>query len=241
MSYSSQHLLFKMGGHMGVTAADTVEAWSAGMRLFIGPGPFTEAAKVTFLGQVQAAVRAFHVHLDTKVHGSAWLKTLTAAYIGVDGLYVGGDTQSTTKYEYATPAAGGGVQTLPYAHAMAYTLKTEKSRGPGSSGRFYIPSGLAVDSSGRWSLGQTGICVDAAKVLLDAINTAARGIWSPASAIGVFSQVGSGTFGTVLKVGVGRSPDSQRRRDNKLKEEHFYKNLGSAAAVQGDLDERVYN
>jgi len=195
---------------------------------------------LTFLNTVQGPVKDFWTNLDVKGHTSAWLKSLTAAFIGLDGRYVGGDTQATTTYNYTTPTNGGGAGGLPFAHSMAFTLKSDIYRGRGHIGRFYLPSGLTVDTSGRWSVNQCQLAAGPARIMLDAVNTAARGVWSTGSYIGVFSELGSGTIGEVQQVGVGRGPDSQRRRDNKIKEEHSYLTLTTAAARQKQLQEREY-
>lgn len=240
VTYGSNHLLFRWGGNFGVLDTDTIEAWSCGVRIFIGPGPFTEAAKSTFLTSVQAAVDAFHVHIQASHAGTAWLKKLTAAYIGVDGHYVGGDTQPTTQYIYAAPKKGTGVSDLPYSHATAYTLRSDLPRGRGHVGRFYMPSGMRVDTSGRYTAAAALNGATAAKTLIDALNTTARTTWSPASAVSIFSGLGTGQIGTVMAVGVGRAPDTQRRRDNNILEEHQYVDLGTTLLRSQQLADVEY-
>ena len=240
MAYASQHLLLRFTGTIGVLSTDDSEVWGAGVRIFIGPGPFEESEKQAFLTAIAVASQTFWTDSNCDHHGSAWLQALTAAYIGIDGKYIDGDDQETTKHVYISPQKGGGVATLPYSHAMAYTLKTDIPRGPGSSGRFYMPSGLTVDSSGRWSAAQVGLAAVPARTWLDAVNTAARAIWSPASNVSVYSNKGLGLIGTVLRVGVGRAPDTQRRRDNKLLEEHVFEDLTTTALRANERANRVY-
>lgn len=240
MAYAAQHLLFRAGGPMGQTSSALTDTWSVGFRIFIGATPLDESKKVAFLDTVKTAVAAYHSSATLKNHPGAWLKTLTAAYIGMDGKYVDGANQPTTTYTYPAPQAGQGTIFHAYSTAMVLTLRSNISRGPGAYGRVYWPSAEGLDISGRWATTAVDIYLTAATTMLNAINQAARTFWSPASGISVFSNKGAGVIGTVVRVGIGRAPDSQRRRDNGIAEEHKYSTLTSAAATLAELEDRIY-
>jgi len=52
MSYSSQHLLFRVHGSFGSISTEELDFFSFGLRIFIGPADFTEAKKTAFLPDV---------------------------------------------------------------------------------------------------------------------------------------------------------------------------------------------
>lgn len=241
VTYRDSHLLLRGVGTFGTSAADVLEEFSFGMRIFIGPNNHTEAAKNAFLTAVAPRWSTFYAVTTNGCHGSSWLKELTAAYIGTDGHYEGGNSQSTTRHVYATPVKGGGGRDVPYSCALAVTLRTDLDRGRGSHGRFYLPCGFVVDLDGRYGVSD----VDNVRVnVMSALNNTnldARNQWSPASAISVYSGVGTLEVGTVTEVSVGRSPDTQRRRDKKLDDEHSYFDLSSTLFAKQALDDRVYS
>lgn len=239
-TFGEHHLLLRVHGVFGGNYASPLEHWSYGMRIKIGLGLMTEGAKEDFLTAIHTAVNSFHTASGNKVSGSAWLTKTTAAYIGTDGLYVGGDSQPTTEDIWATPVKGLGASDQPYSTAYAVTLDTGLPRGPGSKGRFYVPVGWPVDTSGRWIVGDVTTMAAGARTLLNAINTAAVDGWGADAGVHVMSTVAPYPVGRVIRVGVGRAPDTQRRRDNKLLEEHVWDNLTVALAAREDARERTY-
>lgn len=141
-TYGVEHILLRAMGVFGGNYASPVEQWSWGLRIFPGTGALTESAKTAFLAAIATAVETFHVASAARVSGSAWLTELTAAYIGTDGLYVGGEAQPTTRHAYVPPKKGTGTSEFPYSQAYAVTLDTSIDRGPGAKGRFYVPRRL---------------------------------------------------------------------------------------------------
>lgn len=240
MAYSANHLLFRAGGTFGAVSSEQLEIWSVGFRIFLGSSPLDESKKIAFLETVSGPVNLFHTDSSLKLHRSAYLKKLTAAYIGLDGKYVGGHDQPTTEYIYSSPSAGAGSLFYPFSNAMVFTLSSDIDRGPGSKGRVYWPTSEGLDATGRWSASAVNAYLTKFQTLINAINQAARSFWSPAAGVSVFSSVGSGAIGTVTSVGVGRAPDTQRRRDNRLAEEHVYLPVTSAAAAIEAVQNRVY-
>jgi len=241
VSYGAQHVQFRMLGVFGPLHSDPREIWGVGLRIFIGATALVEADKAEFLAAVKTAASAFHNSAVNKAPSSCWLTKLTAAYIGMDGKYVGGAAQPTTEDLYTTPLNGGGDPTMPFSHARVYTLRTDQERGRGSVGRIYYPSGWKVDSSGLWTAAECQQAADAFRTYVDAINTAARSVWSPASAVSVFSGMGTGEIGEVLTVQVGRAPDTQRRRDSSLPESYLSSDLATTLEARERRQGRHYD
>lgn len=241
MAYAAQHLLFRIYGGFGTVIASPVENWSCGLRIFTGASSLTEQKKVDFLAAIEAAVKSFHGQASVKAGASTSLLKLSAAYIGLDGKYVGGDSQPTTERVLATPIFGSGAQQLPFSHARVLTLRSDIDRGPGAYGRIYWPSQETISADGKFGLTPTTDFSFYGATLIDAVNTAARAQWTPSSAVSVFSNKGVGTIGTVVRVGAGRAPDTQRRRDNQIAEEHAYTELGTTLLVSAALSEVEYS
>lgn len=226
VTYVQPFLQFRAHGILGPSSTAPVEAWSWGLKFSVPGSGLDEAKKIAFLQTVQVAVKTFHTSSAVVAHPQSFLSHLTAAYIDTDGHYVGGSEQPTTEYAYqGTLGAGAGAAGQPYSHAICFTLTSNIDRGSGSRGRFYVPSGMAVATDGRWTATQANNAMGAAKTMLQALGQAAKSIWSPAGDLSTFSGVTPTSVdqnpkrGTVLTVGVGRAPDTQRRRDNKLLEE----------------------
>lgn len=240
MPYAAQHLLLRAHGSFGSIVSETIEEWSMSWRIFIGATALTEQKKIDFLTSVKPWIDNFFVSTGVHAHPAAWLKRLTAAYIDLDGKYVGGDAQPTTETFYAVPNSGTGSNGHPYSHAMVVSLRSDIDRGPGHAGRFYVPSGENVDNTGRFAPSIVSSTVAAARALIDQINGSARASWSPASAVSVFSKVGTGTIGTVTSVACGRAPDTQRRRDNDVLESYTSLDLTTTLAASEARARRQY-
>lgn len=240
MPYAAQHLLFRWGGFFGADAATQKDIWSCGVRIFLGASPLTEEKKTAFLTAVAPALATWWNANATQGHPSAWQSEINCAYIDLDGKYVGGDEQPTTRLPMTPPVAGKGGLTHAWSTAMVVTLSSDIDRGRGSRGRYYVPTGMGIDANGVFPQGNLSAFVLAQRTLIDALNTAARAQWSPAAGVSVFSQLGAGTIGEVVRVGSDVAPDTQRRRDNKLVEPRTEINLTTAAAARAAIQDRVY-
>lgn len=228
MPYSSVHTLFKIHGSFGQTAAIRNEQWQCSLRINTGSTGTTEAAKITFLDNIAAAVQAFHSSSAVLAGAACWLQELSAAYIDTDGHYLGGTAQTTTVRPYSTPVAGTQTNQLPWDVARVFTLRTAQPRGRGHVGRFYYPVQAEIAIDGRWTQPASAAAAAAAKTLLDAVNTASKAVWTASFGVSVMSFVGAVSY-QVNAVEVGRAPDTQRRRTKSLLEEP------SSAALAGVL------
>lgn len=232
VTYSKAHLLFRMNGGFGGLATP-LDYWSAGLRIDISAagGAVTEAEKLAFLTAVQSPTNVFFTNGDVKCGNNSSLFELTAAYIGLDGKYVGGASQDTTRLTWAG-VTGSGASIMPWASAQAFTLRTQFDRGRAHVGRFYLPCQRTVGNDGRWTVNEAQLAVAPAKTFLDAVNAAAKTVWSGSFGVTIFSGLGSGEHHRVTRVEMGRAPDTQRRRDNKLVEDWQGADLAGASVQE---------
>jgi hypothetical protein len=239
VSYAQQHLLLRVLGSFGQNADTQSEIWSCGMRITTGPGTLAEVDKLTFLEAVAPALDAFHQSANNGAHNSSWVQEYTAAYIGTDGKYLGGLSQETTRV--FSPTRPGGFQNvqMPWEVARAYTLRTGSSRGRGHVGRFYWPNAQPIQTDGLWPNSVVNSAALTARTLLNAINTAASGIWTGFGQIVVASPLGA-PFQLVNRVEVGNVPDTQRRRNAGLLETYGGEDLETAASVRSSMRARTY-
>ena len=248
MAYSESHVLLRLLGKFGTTAASELEEWGISLRIRMGgEAPFLESDKVALLNAVATPAKTFHQ--DTTVAAGIYchLTELTAAYIGADGHYVGGATQDTTHLPIG-PWAGSNNSGSSWDVARTYTLRTAAGRGLAHAGRFYYPCVQLVADDGRWTGTQVAGAADAAANFLNAVNTAADTVWdnplpggggSISWGVSVMSQgstVGAGgpLARKVIRVEIGRVPDTQRRRTKSLVEDYVGKDLAGAAAVRAE-------
>ena len=155
------------------------------------------------------------------ITAAAHLTSVKLNRIGTDGKYVDDVTQ-----EYVlSPYSGGSDPVYPAAQlAAVVTLGTAAERGRASKGRFYVPPvGYfgALGTDGRLTPTQAFNLATGAKNLIDDINDAIIAVRGPSEPIrvGVASNIGTGTFREVTKVGVGRVPDTMRSRRDSLIED----------------------
>ena len=217
MAFSSTHVLFKINGVFGPTAATAVEQWSCSMRINTGTTNNSETAKVAFLETVSVPVNAFHTSSGASAGVACWLTSLSCAYIGPDGKYVGGGAQTTAVRPYTTPAAGLVSNTQSWDVARVYTLRTAQSRGRGHVGRFYYQVQAPLSTDGRWSQADVTSAATAAKTMIDQVNAASKSFWTASFGVSVMSFVGNVSY-QVNAVEVGRAPDTQRSRTRQLVE-----------------------
>lgn len=238
-TFAENHLQFRIHGHFGTAPTDQIEHWSVGFRVRIGAAAPAEDKKQAFLLAMKPRVQSFHENATVHPGTHVYVSKLTAAYIGTDGHYVGGDSQPTTEEFFSPAIAGSGTTGAPYSHARAFTLRTDIDRGRGAYGRFYYPTSDLVDSTGRWSSSAVLSAANAGASFVNDINVAARAQWATNASVCVFSTYGT-AVGVVLNVGVGRAPDTQRRRDNRLAEEHYYALVPGMTALNRERAKRVY-
>lgn len=172
---------------------------------------------------------------NPSISNQAFLKVIKFASIGDDGLY------DAPPVEIAAPGGttgtpGGGSSMPPFQVAAAVTLHTEADLGR-VKGRFYLPlPSMSMSFDGRWSQAATETLEASVQTFLNNINNQ-PGLDVLEGHVVVASGGRRNDNGTVkleqglhpvVGVSVGRVPDTQRRRRNKLAEAR-----GDVLAVTG--------
>jgi hypothetical protein len=243
MPYSNTFVQVTCEGHFG-SPAPGLEQWRAGFKLSsLGGGSFDPANLLSFLTTIAPFVSAYHTNASVAAGTVTYLDSLSAAYIGTDGLYVGGALQPTTRYTYGSPVAGLGSVTQPFSQACVISLRSILLRGPASHGRIYWPGiGLQCASgTGIMAAGTVGAIATAAQTMINSINTAAAARFGSGSNVSLMSKVGAGRQSPCIQVGIGYRLDSMESRENRLLEAYVLRPLTLAAAARDqqakDLDE----
>lgn len=222
MTYSMDHVHLRLHGTLGNNTTG-VDQWSVGLKIPRPEGSVTGAQMTAFLAAVSGAASALHGSTAMKVGSTIFLKRLTAAFIGLDGKYVGGGAQPTTVYDYATPVAGNGAVVMPWSTCNVISLRTAVTRGRGSNGRVYYPStAQALDAAtGGFIPASMASVASTFKTFLDAVNAAATTeLPSSTHKVSVMSNLGGGTTNQVTSIRVGVRPDRQERRENGVAENY---------------------
>lgn len=213
MPYAAPHRVVTVFGD----AWTAQEEWSYSLRLADDPSDDPSPAQMTSL---LAAATTFHQTASLFSAGTRLLGVKVAPQ-DVNGLYPAG--QEAVEVFAATPPAGAGGYDGCFPQITAcVSLQTPVRRGLGSKGRFYPPATtLPVVSDGRMSGLSQSRMIDAAVLLLDAINNVGIGL---VSVVSKGSQVGGadgpGVTRTVTGIRVGRVLDTQRRRRESITEEY---------------------
>jgi hypothetical protein len=164
-----------------------------------------------------------HIHLD------AVLTKVKIAAIGADGKYTSAPVEKLVNTPGGWATALGSPR-MPNSVACKVTLKTNADLGRVKGG-FYLPlPALTVATDGRWVDAGNEEIEASTKTFIDDINNAPGADVLGVNVV-VASQGRKNADGTVrlapgnhpvLSVGVGRVPDTIRRRRNKLVEEHDF-------------------
>jgi hypothetical protein len=205
MPYASSFLRLQV---FGTAYVDEEWSWSLSF-------DHSGAAPTEVSMDVRNAVQGFHT--GTWIHSTAKLTGIKLNEINTEGKYA---NPVTVQHDFATPVAGGGSTNLfPPQIAAAVTLRTDRRRGPGSTGRFYIPNpAFALQADGRMNTSNAEALANAAGTMANALQTALGG-----APLIVASQGGSGVppaHVPVTRIDVGRVFDTQRRRRRDLPEDH---------------------
>lgn len=158
----------------------------------------------------------------TRLHQDAVLKTVKIAPIGANGRYTGAPVERVREVTGGTDLGYRQANQTSYA----VTLHTEGDLGR-VKGRFYAPlPGLLFQQDGRIAVETADGMEASAKTFIQALNNQ-PGIDVLDLVVGVASQGRRNADGSlrvaprnwpVTEVSVGRVPDVQRRRRNKLSE-----------------------
>lgn len=209
------HTLFTMSGTL---TPDLQEIWTCTLRILGGvPGaatsPIPDGNLQTYLNEVAVTVGAWFSGVTNYIPNTVKLKTLKANNIGPDGKY----TSDTTHYfDYVTPIAGNASGSpLDIINSVVGTFTTtDRTRGPASRGRMYLPNFGASHNAGTGkttSGNQTAIRASYVS-LLNAIRNAAGTV----QAAPVLISTVNDQFSYINAISVDDVIDVQRRRKNNL-------------------------
>jgi hypothetical protein len=218
MTYQA-HWLLAWGGTLAVGE----EVWSNSLRIKgTNPGGqvWTDAIVNDVLNGYVLDIKAMHSGASAQISSACRLEWVKFNPIGPDGRYAS-TTKTYAKYFTGSEMVqGAGTAGVPTFASCAVTLKTAIQRGPGSSGRFYIPQcTMPVDATtGRFSASNT---TDMANFFASFIANLGNmeGFDYNSLVPHVISDVGvPGPANPVTLVQIGNVPDTQRRRKNNLRE-----------------------
>lgn len=198
-----------------------------------GAGVPDSATLLAFLTDLAPIVSAYHANTSVGAGSVCVLKSLSAANIGTDGKYLGGNLQETVRYTLPSIVTGSGNTIHPWSTAMCISMKSVIARGRGSRGRMYWPATSIPITAGEGLVSVTVVeaMAAAAKTMIDGINGKAATRLGANSHVSLMSQLGTGTEGTVTAVSVGRRVDHMESRENKLGEEHEWFDLASTRQI----------
>jgi hypothetical protein len=221
MAFAANHVLLGIHGVFGSAYTSPLERWTTTLRVQPAPATAQDIALINFLADCEPFITAHHTTSDTKVGAGCWLTELTAAVIGQDGKYLGGETQETTRVFLTTPVQGSGTGIHPFPTSIVRSLRTARGRGRASNGRMYYPAlaaAVTVAQGGRMSVSDAGGIAAFAASLLNGINTSATENLGVGSGVSVMSSVGLGLSASVISVRVGTRLDHMESRERALPE-----------------------
>lgn len=242
MVYAEPYVYLRALGSFGTTATTNLEQWGIGLK-FRNPGAAPSAAGIqAFIETAAVPFTNFHSAAGVGAGTACWLTTITGAYVGTDGKYVGGATQQTRVHTIGSPVQGQGALGTPFTQALVYSLRTPITRGPGSNGRMYYPAlGIGTTSAtGVLSTAAQNSALAAAVTLINNLNAAADAHLPGTGGLSVMSQVSTGVAATVTSVRVGNKIDRQESRERQIVEAYVSGNVSTVAAfIPFDLNRRI--
>lgn len=242
MVYPNNFVQVTIEGVFG-TVNSPYDIWRTGFKVDAQSGQFDPASLSAFLVNIQSDITAFHTDPICGSGNLSVITALSAALIGPDGRYVGGDTQETTRLDFASDAiVGAGSSTKALSSACVLTLRSALARGRASVGRMFWPAlALPLTGSGQQVLGSTAQAISLnAATMLNSINaTAINEFGTGIAQVTNLSRLGTGVKAPVVRIEVGTRIDMQLRRSNSLPEVYHGTDLENAEFERGQQAYRV--
>lgn len=213
------HTLVSVRGGFGGTPATPSELWSFGLRF---EGVRLKEGYDTVAPGVLNAVTTFLTSPSSLIGNAAFLTEVRLYGIGADGR--ASDDVSTAAVSGTPPRGGAGSSNLhPWQVSHVVTLDAQGARR-GRFGRVYLPcTAAAVDQGVMANTVDRASLLAAFRSMVNSIETGLAGIDASNGNLIVASSYG--TNRPVQEIGVGRRFDIQRRRANRLAEDHLYEAL----------------
>lgn len=149
----------------------------------------------------------------------SFLVSAKVAALGTNGLYLTDAVEASAGASFSgTEATTGCAQ-----NSVVLSLRSATTIGQANYGRMYLPHVAPLRTTATPYIASSSVTaiLAASKVFLDAQNDAFNTGPEPA-ALSIMSSLGTGSSKGVTRVGVGRVTDTQRRRRNKLQEQHQF-------------------
>lgn len=207
----------------------TNETWTCNMTMGTPGGagvvPISEAQWWTFcdenLTKAHTAFKAFYGHANSLASDKSshiWTK---AAVLNEAGNYVG---TRAPAYTEAVPVTVGPAVALTPQTAIVLSNMTAIARGPGHSGRIYVPAGSRTspifDNTGHITYAGLNLWLAAYKTLIETMNAFTIGGSLASPRVSVVSKVAA-TSSRVTNVRIGDVYDTQRRRRESIEENYL--------------------
>lgn len=211
-----------------------VEEWSCSLRIAdpsqswtsdLNSANYARLNSQAFVDDVAADVQKFFTSPNSLISNQARLDYVKMNQIGPDGRYVS-PSQTMEKRWPSGLASGGTASGVPQV-ALAVTLRSDRTRGPLSRGRFFLPTSAApgggTDGPRISTLGATNVANQVVTLIRDLNQW--PGVDATDAAVCLVSPGGRGLpdggVEPVIRVEVGRLLDTQRRRRTDLPELPF--------------------
>lgn len=166
----------------------------------------------------ETLVKAFVAAPTSMFSAKASLVWVKGAVLNEAGKYVG--TRAPAYHELTTAQPGPAVP-LPPQNALVLSLMTAVARGPGHSGRIYVPAGSRdsgiIDDTGHITYSGLPNFLSELKKVIDGMNLFKLGANQSSLRVAVVSGVAAASY-PVTQLRVGNVYDTQRRRRNKVEE-----------------------
>lgn len=210
-----EHVLFSFGGLLTETESFD-EIWQCNVR-GVAQGQGYMVNIQTYLDEVAPALKSWFSG-GHYMSASSSLQYLKVNNINPAGHYA--DPSTTFEHLYSPTQAGGDQAVAPAFTSIAYSFRTERSRGPGSHGRIYPPNFCSATINGGSAIGTQDVTLH---------RTAAHDllalILNQDGTVGLTPCVVSGKAAIaepITRVGIGTVYDFQSRRKNHAVEVYSF-------------------
>lgn len=215
MAYTGDHVLVAWGGTM-----PGGEIWTNTLRMRdVNPIGFPDQVAVNgyLTGGFKDALTTYWNAVKALIGTGTKLEWMKANRVGTDGKYL---DATTNVYTYAAPNAGTAVTNFPNQVSAVVSTTTGLARGRAHIGRWFLPGiACAVDAAtGLLTVAQVTTFANASAAFIGALNDTAVVLGVDQLRAAVMSNLGAGVDHDITGVRVGRVPDTQRRRRNKIVE-----------------------
>lgn len=221
------HNKLVFGGPLG-GATGNLDEWSVSLNVGYfddtnppGKKPTTDMPYAETVGVPEALQPAILAFMATSaMNWNAYTSFIKFNALAPNGSYLYPDSNTRD----ITPVRAGlasGTNYGPWQVTQCVTLRTQRPRGVGHASRFFPPTNIAVEANSPYIAAVSATALANNTVtLIRAINALTIGGRQPLRVITAPDRptvaASIAAFETVIRVGVDRTPDTQRRRTNRV-------------------------